>query len=130
MADLKIFADSIEEEAKKQIEAFVAMDAFKDAKVRVMPDCHSGTGCTIGFTANLGDKVIPNVVGVDIGCGVRVDHIGMAEDIDLQDLDSVIHKNIPAGHNLHEAAIENHLDLINGLRCIREISNNTWGAEK
>lgn len=70
--NVKIFTDNIEDQAKAQVEALVQLDAFKDAKVRIMPDVHAGKGCVIGFTADLGEKVIPNIVGVDIGCGMRV----------------------------------------------------------
>ena len=68
--NLKIFAEVIEQEAIDQIELLMAQPAFADCKVRIMPDVHAGAGCVIGFTADLGDKVIPNVVGVDIGCGM------------------------------------------------------------
>lgn len=70
MKDLKIFTNNIEEKAKEQIDLLLEQEAFKDCKVRIMPDVHAGSGCVIGFTADLGDKVIPNVVGVDIGCGM------------------------------------------------------------
>lgn len=66
--NLKIFTNYIEEAAVSQIYQLLEQPAFKDAKVRIMPDVHAGAGCVIGFTANLGDKVIPNIVGVDIGC--------------------------------------------------------------
>lgn len=66
MADLKIFTDNIEPEALDQVYTLVKQPAFKDCKVRIMPDVHAGKGCVIGFTADLGDKVIPNIVGVDI----------------------------------------------------------------
>ena len=60
------------QKAIDQVYALVKEDAFKDSKVRIMPDVHPGIGCVVGFTADLGDKVIPNIVGVDIGCGVLV----------------------------------------------------------
>lgn len=66
MSDLKIFTKNIEQEAVKQINELLNQEAFKDYKVRIMPDVHAGKGCVIGFTADLGDKVIPNIVGVDI----------------------------------------------------------------
>ncbi|MBQ1960912.1 MAG: RtcB family protein, partial [Akkermansia sp.] len=68
--NLKIYTDEVDELAKKQISKLLAQPAFADAKVRIMPDVHAGKGCVIGFTADLGDKVIPNIVGVDIGCGM------------------------------------------------------------
>ena len=68
MSDLKIFTENIEPEAVNQIYTLIKQPAFSDCKVRIMPDVHSGAGCVIGFTADLGNKVIPNIVGVDIGC--------------------------------------------------------------
>lgn len=68
MSDLKIFTENIEDKTLNQIHTLIEQPAFADCKVRIMPDVHTGTGCVIGFTADLGDKVIPNVVGVDIGC--------------------------------------------------------------
>ena len=67
-------------QALNQINTLINQPAFKDCKVRIMPDVHAGIGCVIGFTADLGDKVIPNIVGVDIGCGIRVFELG---NIDL-----------------------------------------------
>ena len=68
MRDLKIFTNNIEGEAIEQIYTLLAQEPFKNCKVRIMPDVHAGKGCVIGFTADLGNKVIPNIVGVDIGC--------------------------------------------------------------
>ena len=65
--DLKVYARNLEETAKEQIDTLAAFEAFDGCKVRIMPDAHAGAGCVIGFTANLGDKVVPNLVGVDIG---------------------------------------------------------------
>lgn len=64
--DLKIFTNNVEEEAVNQINLLLEQEPFKDCKVRIMPDVHAGKGGVIGFTADLGDKVIPNIVGVDI----------------------------------------------------------------
>ena len=61
MKDLKIFTKNIEEEAIKQINELLEQEAFKDSKVRIMPDVHAGKGCVIGFTGDLGNKVIPNI---------------------------------------------------------------------
>lgn len=105
MSNIKIFAKTIEESARQQIEQFASLEAFKNSKIRVMPDVHSGAGCVIGFTADLGDKVIPNVVGVDIGCGMFAVNMGKV-DIDLATLDNVIKTFIPSGMNVHENPIE------------------------
>lgn len=64
MKDLKIFTSNIEQKAKEQIDLLMEQDAYKDCKVRIMPDVHAGAGCVIGFTANLGDKITPSLVGV------------------------------------------------------------------
>ena len=72
MSDLKIFTENIEYTALEQINKLISLEVFKESKVRIMPDVHAGTGCVIGFTADLGDKVIPNIVGVDIGCGMTL----------------------------------------------------------
>lgn len=101
MPNLKIFAKTIENEAKAQIDLLLAQEAFKDCKVRIMPDVHAGTGCVIGFTADLGDKVIPNIVGVDIGCGMYAVYLGKI-DIDYEKLDQVVRKYIPSGFDVCE----------------------------
>lgn len=66
MRNLKIFTNNIEQSAKEQIDLLLEQEAFKDCKIRIMPDVHAGAGCVIGFTGDLGDKVIPNIVGVNI----------------------------------------------------------------
>lgn len=119
MKDLKIFTDSIEQEAIEQINLLLKQEPFKDCKVRIMPDVHAGKGCVIGFTANLGDKVIPNIVGVDIGCGMLCVNLGK-EELDLKKLDKVINENIPAGRNIREQKLIN-FDKINDLYCLREL---------
>ena len=83
MADLKIFTENIEPEALNQIYTLIKQPAFSDCKVRIMPDVHAGAGCVIGFTADLGDKVIPNIVGVDIGCGMKTVKLKQ-KDIDFK----------------------------------------------
>lgn len=64
--DVKIFTDNVEETALSQIRELLSIDVVADKKIRIMPDVHAGAGCVIGFTGNLGDKVIPNIVGVDL----------------------------------------------------------------
>ncbi len=99
--DVKIFAESIEEEAKNQIDNIANNPAFAGAKIRIMPDVHAGKGCVCGFTAKLGSKVVPNLIGVDIGCGVFTLKLNKKE-IDFEKLDSVIRTFIPSGRNVHE----------------------------
>ena len=86
----------IEDAAKAQIDHIAELDAFKDAKIRIMPDVHAGKGCVCGFTADLGDKVVPNLIGVDIGCGMLTICLGKV-DIDFEKLDKVIRRQIPSG---------------------------------
>ena len=100
MKDLKIFTDMIEESAKQQIEYVASLPAFDNAKIRIMPDVHAGKGCVCGFTADLGDKVVPNLVGVDIGCGCLATDVGDIE-IDFTKLDRVIKRQIPSGMNVN-----------------------------
>ena len=102
--DLKIFAKTVEQEVYDQLNKLFSVNAFKDAKVRIMPDTHSGKGCVIGFTAKLGDKVIPNLVGVDIGCGMYVCELGKIDVSDeiLAGLDKFIRENVPSGMSAND----------------------------
>lgn len=117
--DLKIFTNNIEQGAVDQINLLMQQEAFKDCKVRIMPDVHAGTGCVIGFTADLGTKVIPNIVGVDIGCGVRVVELGNIQ-IDFDKLDSVIRECVPNGRNVHESRMV-PFPKLQELHCYREL---------
>lgn len=97
--DVKIFAKTLEEEASEQIFKFKNHPVSDGSKIRIMPDAHAGAGCTIGTTMTITDRVCPNLVGVDIGCGVLACHIP-DRNIDLEKLDSVIKENIPSGMNI------------------------------
>ena len=103
MADLKIFTTNVETQALEQINTLIAQPTFSNCKIRIMPDVHAGAGCVIGFTANLGEKVIPNIVGVDIGCGMLTVNLGQI-DINYAQLDEVIRTYIPSGRDVHAAA--------------------------
>ena len=117
--NLKIFTENIEEEAIKQIDELLEQEPFKDCKVRIMPDVHAGKGCVIGFTADLGNKVIPNIVGVDIGCGMLCVELGNIE-LNLEKLDNIINEYIPAGRNIREEKLI-EFDDINKLHCLRNL---------
>ena len=121
MSDLKIFTENIEPEALNQIYTLVKQPAFKECKVRIMPDVHAGAGCVIGFTADLGDKVIPNIVGVDIGCGMLTVELGKI-DIDFEELDKAIRKRVPSGKNVHDGRIV-RFDELQDLHCYRELKD-------
>ena len=100
--DVKIFTDNIEEKALEQIKELLSIDVFSDKKIRIMPDVHAGAGCVIGFTGDLGDKVIPNIVGVDIGCGMRILNLGKLSDIDFHAFHEHIRGNVSSGMIVRE----------------------------
>ena len=117
--DLKIFTDNIEKKAREEINLLLEHETFKNSKIRIMPDVHAGMGCVIGFTGNLGDKVIPNIVGVDIGCGMLCVELGNIE-IDLEGLDNIIKKYVPSGFEVHNER-KVSFDKLKGLKCYREL---------
>lgn len=108
----KIFANTIEEGAIEQITKLSNSEAYNSNKIRIMPDVHKGNGCTIGTTIELKDKVSPNMVGSDIGCGMLVCHI-IQKDIDLKKLDKVINDHIPCGKNIHYWAMNTSYEETN-----------------
>ena len=97
----KIFTDKIEETAYGQILELCNQKAFKDTKIRIMPDTHAGKGCVIGFTAQLKERVVPNLIGVDIGCGMTVTELGHI-DIDFKVLDEFIRNHVPHGNSINQ----------------------------
>ena len=123
MYDLKIFTDNIEGEALNQIYTLVKQPAFSNCKVRIMPDVHAGAGCVIGFTADLGDKVIPNIVGVDIGCGMLTVKLG-PDPIDFAELDRIIRKYVPSGRAVHEDG--EGYPFLHEFRCYAALREKEW----
>lgn len=111
MSDVKIFTDMIEEAALQQVQHIAELDAFKDAKIRIMPDVHAGKGCVCGFTADLGEKVVPSLIGVDIGCGMLTIKLGCV-DIDFEQLDRVIREVVPAGQNVHDEPVAGYDEVM------------------
>lgn len=101
MKNVKIFAKTIEAEAMKQIEDMATSEAYRDCKIRIMPDCHAGKGCTVGTVIQTAGKVVPNTVGVDIGCGMLVVKLG-EKNINLSLLDRIINESVPSGCDVHE----------------------------
>lgn len=98
--DIKIYATTLEDVAFDQIKELGEFEPYQDLKIRIMPDCHAGAGCTIGTTMEIKDKITPNLVGVDIGCGMLTVKL-KENDIDLQKLDAVINEFVPNGFNIH-----------------------------
>lgn len=99
---MKVFTDNVEDVALDQIRQLLSINVFSDRKIRIMPDVHAGAGCVIGFTGDLGDKVIPNIVGVDIGCGMRTLKLGHLPDIDFHAFHEHIRANVPSGKIVRE----------------------------
>ena len=121
-AEAKIFTDEIEEAALSQIFTLLDQPFAKDADPRFMPDVHAGKGCTIGTTMKITDQVCPNLVGVDIACGMLVVRLD-TKDIDLKKLDEAVHAAVPAGRNVH-AAPAAVFDEITQLRCWKALKAN------
>ena len=115
MNDTKIFASIVDDVTKQQVEDLTNSDAYKGCTIRVMPDCHAGAGCTIGTVINIGGRIVPNTVGVDIGCGMLVTKLGK-QDVDLELLDEVINEFIPSGFNIHDEP-KMHTHILDKLLC-------------
>lgn len=115
-----VYTDVIEEGAMKQVKEICDIESFANSKIRIMPDVHVGKGCVIGFTANLGDKVIPNIVGVDIGCGMLTVKLGKV-DMDLKQLDTYINKNIPNGKSINQHKQVEFLSVLEELKLLKDI---------
>ena len=111
------YAKVVEDDAIEQIRRMCDYPMTDGSKIRIMPDVHSGKGCTIGTTMTIVDKVVPNVVGVDIGCGMYTVDLGK-KDIDLEKFDEAAHY-IPSGRDVWEGRTE-RFDLT-GLKCYRDL---------
>ncbi len=116
------YAAVIEEEAIEQIRRMCDYEFTEGSRIRIMPDVHAGKGCTIGTTMTVTDKAVPNIVGVDIGCGMYTVNLGKG-DIDFRKLDEAAHY-VPSGMNVWEGRQE-RFDLT-GLKCYRSLKNTKW----
>lgn len=116
--EVKVFAETFEQEAYDQVKALADFAPYKNSKIRIMPDSHAGKGCTIGTTMTITDKVTPNLVGVDIGCGMLVVEF-QEREIDLVKLDETIHEFVPSGFNVHGEPVK-MFDFSN-LRCAKRV---------
>ena len=110
----KIFTDLVEDSAVNQVKTLMDQEFVDGCKVRMMPDIHSGTGCVIGTTMEIKDKICPNLVGVDIGCGMHTTMMPSTIFPDFEKLDHVIHEYVPSGFNIrkepHHYIRNTHLD--------------------
>jgi RNA-splicing ligase RtcB len=115
----KVFASIIDDETIQQIRLLCDQKFVSDSKIRIMPDCHKGNGCTIGFTMNIADKICPNLVGVDIGCGIFGVNLDKS-NVNYENLDKIIREFIPSGKNVHKDRTIKFPQLQN-LKCYREL---------
>ena len=104
-----VYAETFEHEAYEQVKKLANYEAYRESKIRIMPDAHAGKGCTVGTTMTLNGAVTPNLVGVDIGCGMLCCELGLSveeatSEEFLSRLDEVIHKYVPAGFAIHDRA--------------------------
>lgn len=118
----KCYCATLEETAKIQIKNVCDQEVFSGNRIRIMPDVHAGKGCTIGTTMTIRDKVVPGMVGVDIGCGMETVRISERE-VDFDKLDELIRKEIPCGREVRSSyhPLNDEIDL-DELRCAKNVS--------
>lgn len=119
----EVFTDIIDNGTISQIIELLNQEFIKDSKVRIMPDCHQGKGCVIGTTMSITDKVVPNLVGSDIGCGVLCVELGDI-DINLAELDNYITNNIPSGFSINQTPVIDYSKELNKLKCINNLNKS------
>ena len=117
--EAEIFTENLEDGARDQIERLLDQDYMEGRKVKIMPDVHQGMGCVIGLTAQMGDIVIPNIVGVDIGCGMLLVKLE-GRDLPLEDLDRLIRKKVPSGTKTHRDSVFTDPEIEN-LKCLKHL---------
>lgn len=124
----KIFTDIVDQASISQVMLLLNQEFTKGSRIRLMPDIHAGAGCTVGTTMTVGDKIVPNLVGVDIGCGMETVRI-KEKHIELQKLDKLIYEKIPSGFNIREKS-HRYFDSVplEELYCYKQI--NPLRAEK
>ena len=99
----KVFTDVVEDSAIAQIKELCDQEFVRNERIRIMPDAHAGAGCVIGTTMTITDKIVPNLVGVDIGCGMETVKI-KGKHIELMQLDKLIYRAIPSGFDIRDTA--------------------------
>ncbi|OON96706.1 MAG: RNA-splicing ligase RtcB [Epulopiscium sp. Nele67-Bin005] len=121
-AEAKIFTDNVESGALQQIYNLCNQSFAKNSTLRFMPDVHMGKGCTVGTTITISDKICPNLVGVDIGCGMLT-YILNVPKISFEKLDDIIRNKVPFGSNIHTKPLKPFLKQINleDLKCFEYI---------
>ena len=118
----KVFTDIADQETISQIINLLNQEFVSGSRIRIMPDCHAGAGCTIGTTMTIRDKVVPNLVGVDIGCGMET-VVLRDEHVELHKLDKAIHRLIPAGFAIRNSAHPFASEInLKQLRCAKQVN--------
>ncbi len=113
----KIYTDIVEDVALKQIEKLCNQEYAKNSRIRIMPDVHAGAGCTIGTTMTIQDAVVPNLVGVDIGCGMETIKL-RNKHLELEKLDKLIYRTIPSGFEIRKEPHKLNAEIdLTKLRC-------------
>ena len=123
--EVKVYAETIEDEAIAQIVKMANSPLGENAHIRIMPDAHAGAGCTIGTTMLVTDKVCPNILGVDIGCGVDLVYIKEDFSNRLEELDQIIREKIPYGMSVHNKQISGEDLFSENLRCWDKLKKET-----
>lgn len=120
-----IFSDRPDYEAISQIKQMLDVEAFAGSSIKIMPDYHAGAGCVIGFTATGMKNIVPNLIGVDIGCGMLGLNLGNGVDISLEKLDDVIRRNVPSGFDVHDKEVKGSCfdELYDHLYCAEMLKN-------
>lgn len=120
-----VYQSKIDDTTEEQIKTLLGQPFVEGETIRIMPDCHAGKGCVIGFTSTINNnKVCPNLVGVDIGCGIlamKLEGI-RKEDVDLKAFDEFIYQNIPSGFSINDQPKAKYLKL-GELRCLSHLKN-------
>ena len=122
-----IYQSEIDDSTREQVQTIVDQPFVENETIRIMPDCHAGAGCVIGTTMTINNgRVCPNLVGVDIGCGMYLVSLKgiKEEDIDFKALDEFIETHIPTGRNIHEDRKVKFPDILN-LKCYRELKDTS-----
>ena len=119
----KVFTNEVEETAIAQIKELLEQEFILGSRVRIMPDVHAGMGCTIGTTLTIADKVVPNLVGVDIGCGMLTIPLEKT-DIDLKKFDAQVKRSIPSGAGVYHKDAKYDFEHIFEMKCFKHIKTS------